>query len=139
MLPGGRAGAGSGLVCRFQRTARRGSGRLAQDAQVAPAGPFGAGWGLQCSMGAALRRLLLRLDGQCPHVPDRIGQGEQVIRARLVGCGRHGQPQHLPAPGHRKGVCVLLAEIVAMRLSVGGQGAEDSGGVCIHVRQGGHR
>ena len=43
VLPGGRARAGSGLMCSFQPTATWMSGGFTQDAQVSPAGAFGAG------------------------------------------------------------------------------------------------
>jgi hypothetical protein len=81
----------------------------------------------------------LRLCRQGSGVPHCIGQGQQVIRARLLRSGGHREAQDFPAPGDGKGVCMLLAQIVTMRLSVGGQRAKDCGGVGIDVRQGGHR
>jgi hypothetical protein len=90
-------------------------------------------------MGATLHRRLLRLVGQGRSIPDGIRKGEQVIRAGLLGSRRHRQPQDLPAPRDRQGACVLLAQIVTMRLGVRGQRTEGCCGVCIDVRQGGHR
>jgi hypothetical protein len=90
-------------------------------------------------MGAALHRRLLRLVGQGRSIPDGIGKGEQVIRAGLLGSGRHGQPQDLPAPRDGQGAGVLLAQIVTMRLGVRGERTEDCRGVCVDVRQGSHR
>jgi hypothetical protein len=81
----------------------------------------------------------LRLCRQRSGVPHSIGQGQQVIGARLLRGGGHGEPQDFPAPRHGKGACVLFAQIVTMGLGVRGQRAKDCSGVGIDVRQGSHR
>ena len=106
---------------------------------MAPPGPFNAGRSLKRRMRATVGRWLLDGGGQRRNVPYRVGEGQKVVRARLLRCGRHGQPQDLPPTGNRKRVSVLLAEVVTMWLRVGGQGAKNSCGVRIHVRQGGYR
>lgn len=85
VLPGGRARAGSGLMCSFQPTATWMSGGFTQDAQVSPAGAFGASRRLKGRMGAALRRRLLGLVGQGGSIPHGVGKGKQVVGAGLLG------------------------------------------------------
>ncbi|MCU1568672.1 MAG: hypothetical protein JWQ56_3609 [Pseudarthrobacter sp.] len=81
----------------------------------------------------------LGLGRQCGGVPHRVGQGQQVIGARLLRSGRHGQAQDFPAPGNGEGVSMLFAQIVTMGFSVSSQRTEDCSGVGIDVRQGSHR
>jgi hypothetical protein len=52
--------------------------------------------------------------------PDRVGKGKEVVRARLLRGGGHRQAKNFPATGNRQRAGVLLAQIVAMRLGVGG-------------------
>src|ERR1700722_19170493 len=64
---------------------------------------------------------------------DRVGQGFQVVGALL---GRvHGQPHHIPAARRGQPASVLFAQVIAVRLDVRGQRAEDRGGVAVHVGQ----
>src|SRR5271170_5169636 len=63
----------------------------------------------------------------------RVGQRFQVIGALL---GRvHGQPHHVPAARRGQPAGVLLAQVIAVRLDVGSQRAEDRGRVAVHVGQ----
>ena len=88
-------------------------------------------------VGALSRGLGLRRKGS--GIADGIRQGQQVIGPRLLRGGGHGQAQHLPAARNGQRIRVLLTEVVAVGFCVGGQRAEDRGGVCIYVRQRGHR
>jgi hypothetical protein len=106
---------------------------------VPPAGTFGARRSFERRMGTALGRQLRRLGGQGRGVPDCVGECEQVIRAGLLRRGRHGQSQDFPAPGDRQRIGVLFTKVVTMRLGVSSQGAENSRGVRIDVRQGSYR
>jgi hypothetical protein len=105
---------------------------------VPPTCTFSAGRSLEGSMVGALGGRL-RLWGEGGGVADGIGKRQQVIGSWLLRSGRHGQAQHFPSAGHRQGIGVLLAEVVAVRLGVGGQRTQDGGGVRVHVRQGGYR
>lgn len=82
-----------------------------------------------------------RIRGSRPQgrLPDRIGEGKQVIGTRLRRSCRHGQAQDFPAARHGQRAGVLFAQIVTMRLRVRGQRAQHSSGVRIHVRQSCHR
>src|SRR5580692_7924063 len=63
----------------------------------------------------------------------RVGQRFQVIGALL---GRvHGQPDHVPAARRGQPGGVLFAQVIAVRLDVRGQRAEDRGRVAVHVGQ----
>ena len=139
MLPGGRSGAGSGRNCSFQTTASYPSGRFPQYSEVAPAGAFRSGRCFQCGMGGAFPGWWLRLGRQGSGIADRIGQGQEVIRSRLLRSGGHRQAQNLPAPRDGKGISVLLAQIVTMGFGVGGQRSKDRGGIGVDVRQGSYR
>jgi hypothetical protein len=90
-------------------------------------------------MGAAFAGRWLGLDRQGSGIADRIGQGQEVIRSRLLRSGGHGQAQNLPAPRDREGIGVLLAQIVTVGLGVGGQRPKDRGGIRVDVRQGSYR
>lgn len=70
--------------------------------------------------------------------PDRIGQGQQIIRIRRRRPIRHRQPQHFPASGYSQPVGMLRTQIVTMRFGIGREGAQDCGGIGIHVRQSRH-
>lgn len=72
-------------------------------------------------------------------LPDRVGKRQQIIRTRLLRCGGHSQAQDFPSTRNREGLCVLRAKIVRMRFRVRGQRTQDCGGLCVHVRQSGHR
>ncbi len=90
-------------------------------------------------MGAAFSGRRHRLGGQGSSIADCISQCQEVVRARLLRRGGHGQAENFPATGNGEGIGVLLAEIVTMGLGVGGQRPEDCGGVGVDVRQGSHR
>jgi len=90
-------------------------------------------------MGATLTGGLLRLRGQGCGVPHRIGKCQQIVRARLLRSGGHGKAHDFPAPRDGEGVRVLLAQIVAMRLRVGGQRTQDRRRIRVNVRQRSYR
>jgi hypothetical protein len=90
-------------------------------------------------MRPALGSARLRLGGQRSGVPHSIGQGQEVIGARLLRGSGHGQAQDFPAPRDGEGPRVLLAQIVTMGFGVGGKRTEDCGRVGIDVRQCSHR
>ena len=90
-------------------------------------------------MGAAFPGRWLRLGRQGSGIADRVGQGKEVIRSRLLRSGGHGQAQNLPAPRDGEGISVLLAQIVTMGLGVGGQRSKDRRGIRVDVRQGSYR
>jgi hypothetical protein len=115
------------------------SGRFTQDAQVPAAGAFCRSRRLQRGMGGALGRCCLDLWGQRCGFPDRVGQCQEVIGARLLRAGGHGQAKHFPAPGNSQGAGMLLAQIVTMRLGVRSKRTEDGGGVSVDVRQSSYR
>ena len=105
---------------------------------MSPACPFGSRGCFQGGMVAPLRGSL-GFRGKRRRVPHGVGQRQQVIGSGLLGGGRHCQPKHFPAAGNRQRIGVLLAEVVAVGLRVGGERAQDSSGVCVNVRQGGYR
>jgi hypothetical protein len=139
MLPGGRAGAGSGRSCSFKRTARCGSGRFPQDAEVSPSGTFRSGRGFERCVRPPLGGRRLPLDRQGSSVPDRVGKSQEVVRAGLLGRGGHGQAKNLPAPGNGEGISVLPAQVVAVGLRISRQWTKDRRGVRVDIRQGGYR
>ena len=66
-------------------------------------------------------------------LPDGVGQRLQVVGYLL---GRNGrQPDHVPAAGKGEPVGVPGAQVIAVRLHVGGQRAEHGGGVTVDVGQ----
>lgn len=85
----------------------------------------------------ASRWFLVRRTRGC--LTNGVCQCQEVVRAGLRWMRWHSQSQYFPASGHSQRSGVLLAKIVTMRLSVGGQRAQDSGRVCIDVRQSGYR
>jgi hypothetical protein len=117
----------------------RGSGRFAENAKVSAPCAFRNRGRLECSMRGPLARDRIRGSRPPGRLPDRIGEGQQVVRTRLRRICRHGQAQDFPAAGHRQRPGVLFAQIVTMRLRVRGQRAQHSGGVRVHVRQSCHR
>ncbi len=125
MLPGGRKGAPWLKDLQLPAYRQMASGRLAEDAEVAASGSFGS-WGrFERGVGAALA--LLMSGGSRPRrrLADGICQGQKIVRARLWRLGRHGEPQDFPAAGNGERVSVLPAEVVAVRLGVGGERSED--------------
>ena len=66
-------------------------------------------------------------------LPYRVGQRLQVIGLRWRGL--HREPHDFPAARHGQPVGVRRAQVVAVRLDVRGQRAEDRGGVAVHVGQ----
>jgi len=90
-------------------------------------------------MRPALGSRRLGLGRQGRGIAHGIGQGQQVVGARLLRGGGHGEAQDFPAARNGEGIRVLLAQIVTMGLGVGGQRPEDCGGVGVDVRQGSHR
>lgn len=106
---------------------------------MAPSGAFRSGRRFQCGMGAAFPGGWRRPGRQGSGIPDRVGQCQEVIGARLLRSGGHGQAQNLPPPRDRKGISVLLAQIVTMGLGVGGQWSKDRRGIRVNVRQGSYR
>lgn len=117
----------------------RGSGRFAENPKVSPPCAFGYRWRLECSMHGPLARGRISCSGPLGRLPDRIGEGQQVVRARLRRSCRHGQAEDFPAAGYRQRPGVLFAQIVTMRLRIRGQRAQHRGGVRVHVRQSCHR
>ena len=66
-------------------------------------------------------------------LPDGVGQRLEVVAARPEVGGVRGQPQDLPAARGGEPLGVRGAQVVAVRLGVGGQRAEDGGGVGVDV------
>jgi hypothetical protein len=106
---------------------------------VTAAGAFRRGRRLQRRMGSPLGLRCLQLRGQRRRFPDRVGKCQEVVGARLLRVGGHGQAKYFPATWNRQRAGMLLAQIVTMRLSVGGKRAQDCGGVGIDVRQSSYR
>ncbi len=69
---------------------------------------------------------------------DRVGQRLEVVAGRQQRLGVRGEPQDLPAAGGGEPAAVLLAEVVAVRLGVRRQRAEDRRRVGVDVGQRGH-
>jgi hypothetical protein len=55
----------------------------------------------------------------------RLGKGQQVVAARLRGFV-DSQPDHLPAAWRGQRPRMPLAEVIAVRFSLGGEWPEDS-------------
>ncbi|MDQ0869983.1 hypothetical protein QFZ70_002456 [Arthrobacter sp. V1I9] len=106
---------------------------------MAPSGPFGSGWCFESRMGAAFSGRRRRLGGQGSSIADCIGQCQEVVRARLLRRGGHGQAENFPATGDGEGISVLLAEIVTMGLRVRGQRTKDRCGIRVDVRKSSYR
>jgi hypothetical protein len=125
MLPGGRKGAPWLKDLQLPAYRQMGSGRLAQDAEVAAPGSFGSWRRFERGVGAALARLLSGGCGPGRRLADSVCQGQKIVRAGLWRLGRHGEPQDFPAAGNGERVSVLPAEVVAVRLGVGGERSQD--------------
>ena len=74
--------------------------------------------------------------GPASGLPHGVRQRLEVVRRGLrrarVG---FGQPQHGPSPRGGQPGRMLRTQVVAVRLDVSGQRAEDGGGVRVHVRE----
>ena len=68
------------------------------------------------------------------HIAHRVGKSQQIIRSwfRLFF---DREPDHFPTARRRKGLRMLLAQVVAMWFRLVGQRTEDSCGVSVGVRQ----
>lgn len=89
---------------------------------MAPACTFGAGRCFNVRMALPCR--CFRGGGRC--LADCVRQRQEIIRARLRGCRRHRQSQHFPAARNGEAVGVLCAEVISMRLRIGGKRTQDS-------------
>src|SRR5258706_14533908 len=65
---------------------------------------------------------------------DGVGQRLQVVRCGLLARGQR-QPHDVPAPRRREPVSVRAAQVVAVRLHVGGERPEHCGRVPVYVSQ----
>lgn len=104
-----------------------------------PAGALGCGRSFKGGVDTALALAGFRRCGPDGRLPDSIGQGEEIVGAGAGGVGRHRQPQHFPPARDGQGPGVLFAQVITVRFGIGGQRAQNGGGVCINVRQSGHR
>lgn len=68
-------------------------------------------------------------------VPHGVREGEEVILAGGCGLKACRQADHLPASGGCEGLDVLLAQVVGLRLTLSGQGAQHDRGVGVDTRQ----
>ena len=125
MLPGGRKGAPWLKDLQLPAYRQMGSGRLAQNAEVAAPGSFRSRGSFERGVGAALALLLSGGCRPCCRLADSICQGQKIVGARLRRLGRHGEPQDFPAAGNGERVSVLPAEVVAVRFGVGGERSQD--------------
>ena len=68
------------------------------------------------------------------HIPYRVGEREQIIgsRFRLL---LDGESDHFPTAWRREGLRMLLAQVIAMWLSLVGERTKDRRGVSVGVRQ----
>jgi hypothetical protein len=106
---------------------------------VSPAGTLGRGGSFQRGVNCPLALRRLPVGGAGSRFTHCVGKRKEIIRARLRGAGRHCQPQYFPAARYRQGACMLLAQIVAMWFSVGGQRPKNSSGIRIDIRERGYR
>ena len=85
----------------------------------------------QCRLHDRSRRRIVR-EADIAH---RVSESQQIIGGwlRLL---LDREPDHLPAPGGREGLRMLLAQVVAVRFGLTRQWTEDRCGVSIGVRQG---
>ena len=81
-----------------------------------PGGPLLAGW---CTGGLA----------------HGVGERLEVVAAGAGRGGVDGEADDLPAARRREPLRVLGTQVVAVRFGVGGEGAENGGGVRVDVRQ----
>jgi hypothetical protein len=74
-----------------------------------------------------------RIVGQT-HIPYRVGEREQIIgsRFRLL---LDGESDHFPTARGGEGLRMLLAQVIAMWLSLVGERTKDRCGVSVGVRQ----
>ncbi len=98
--------------------------RRAQDPEVAPAAYLDP-----------LPHRLCRGTGRAS-LPDDVGECFQVIGLRRRGLlGLHRQPYDVPAAWCREPAGVVSAQIVTVRLDVGGQWPEYRGGVAVDISE----
>ena len=74
-----------------------------------------------------------RIVGQ-PGIAYGVGKSQQVVGARLRLL-LDNEPDHFPAAWRRQGLCVRLAEVVAMWLDLVRQWTQDRRGISIGVSQ----
>ena len=68
------------------------------------------------------------------HIAHRVGKSQQIIGSWLRLLLDH-EPDHFPTARRRKGLRMLLAQVVAMWFRLVGQRTEDGCGVSVGVRQ----
>jgi hypothetical protein len=81
---------------------------------------------------ALAHRLGARCGGRPGRLADRVGERLEIVAAGLARLG--GKADDLPAPGSGEPLGVLRAEVIAVRLDVRREGAENGGGVSVDVR-----
>lgn len=84
------------------------------------------------ALAAALRRRALLRPGRFAH---RVGECFEIVTARARRGRAVRQTDDLPAARSGQSLAVFRTQVVAMRLGVGGERAEDRGRVGIDVRQ----
>jgi hypothetical protein len=72
-----------------------------------------------------------------PRLAYGLSEGQQIVAARLRGFV-DGEPDHLPAARRGQVPRMPLAQVVAVRLRLGGEWPENSRGVGIDIGEGGN-
>lgn len=72
-------------------------------------------------------------------LPDRVGQGKQVVGAGEQRVGVRSLSQHFPPAWGGEAVRMLRTKVVAVRLGVNGQRPKHGGRVGVDVRERGNR
>jgi len=88
------------------------------------------------AIGLERRRRLRRRDGSRPSgLADGISERGEIVEARHGGVGLDIEADDLPAERGGEPVRMSVTEVVGVRLGVGGEGPDNSGGVRIDVRE----
>lgn len=86
-------------------------------------------------LGRVQRLLLLAGRGRPGRLPDRLGEGDQIVRGRRRRAELALMPDQLPAPGRRQGAGMSLAEVIRVRLGKRRKRADNRGRVGVDVGQ----
>lgn len=116
----------------------RGLVLFAQDAKMRPAGSRGFGRRLQRMLAAALGLVVVLIRGVCGLFPHRVHKSGEFVPAGEPGLAFQVQPDQFPSQRGGKPPGMTGAQIVTMRFRIGGERAENCGGVGVNVRQGSH-
>lgn len=120
---------------RKERASERNELKVAQHPQVAPTGRSFPGRRRQRRLRCPVGRGRFRCAAVHRCFPYRVGQCKEIIGIRFRRSRRKGEPYNFPPEGNREFFGVGGAQIIGVRLGIGGQRPQDSGRIGIHVCQ----